>query len=287
MNELLELFSINIYFRLVVSLLLGMCIGSFLNVVVYRLPIMLDTMWRRQCQELVGDECKVNINSNGFNLMKPASHCPNCKANVPWWSNVPLFGYLFIRGRCVSCHSKVSLRYPIVEIVTGVLFVLSSYCYNDVLALTAVFVYVSCLFALMLIDLDTFLLPDEITLPLLWLGLLCNINGLFSGSLANAVCGAVIGYIFLWALYWLFKFITGKEGMGYGDFKLLAAIGAWIGWQNLVSVLLLSSILGIIYAVIMRVSGSLESGKPIPFGPFLGGAGIITLLFGVHLFPIF
>lgn len=286
MSELIELFSTNMQFRIIALLVFGMCIGSFLNVVVYRLPLMLDKVWRKQCQELLGNECDVTINEDKFNLLTPSSHCPQCKSNVPWWSNIPLLGYLFICGRCNVCHNKVSLRYPIVEVITGILFVISGYCYSDLFALFAVLVCVSCLFTLMLIDLDTFLLPDELTLPLLWLGLLFNLNGLFSLSLANAVIGAVVGYMFLWLLYWIFKLITGKEGMGYGDFKILAAIGAWIGWQNLVSVLLLSSVLGIIYAVIMRISGKLDCGKPIPFGPFLGGGGIVTLWFGAHLFPI-
>lgn len=286
MEQMLELFNLNLEFRLFVLLILGMCIGSFMNVVVYRFPIMLNKTWRNQCLEILGDECKLQPNNDKFTLSYPVSHCPKCKTNVPWWSNIPLLGYIFLRGKCVGCKEKISLRYPVVEVITGLLFVCAGYLYSDVVMLGWVVVYLSIMFCLMLIDLDTFLLPDELTLPLLWLGLLANLDGAFSSSLQSSVIGAVIGYMCLWLLYWGFKLLTGKEGMGYGDFKLLAAIGAWIGWQNLVSVLLFSSILGIVYAIVLRLSGKLTSGNPIPFGPFLGGGGIATLLFGAHLFPV-
>ena len=169
---------------------------------------------------------------------------------------------------------------------SGILFVVAGYVFSDVWTIFASLIFIAALLSLMLIDLDTFLLPDELTLPLLWLGLLFNLQGLFSASLTNAVIGAVVGYLSLWSLYWIFKLLTKREGMGYGDFKLLAALGAWLGWQNLVSVLLVSSCLGILYALVLRFSGRLDRGNPIPFGPFLGGAGIVTLLFAAHLFPI-
>lgn len=286
MSEIIGLFETNEIFRIVTLLILGMCIGSFVNVVVYRLPIILDRVWRGQCHELLGEECKIEIATDKFTLSYPSSHCPNCKANVPWWSNIPLFGYLLLMGRCVACKQKISIRYPMVEIIYGILFAVTGFLYHDLFSIISIIIFLSIVFCLMLIDLDTYLLPDELTLPLLWLGLLANLNGAFSGSLAFAVVGAVVGYLILWSIYWGFKLLTGKEGMGYGDFKLLAAIGAWLGWQNLISVLLLSSVLGIIYAIVMRVVGKLDSGKAIPFGPFLGGGAIATLFFGAHLFPV-
>lgn len=283
MENLITLFESSLEFRLFALLILGMCIGSFLNVVVYRLPIMLNKSWHNQCVDLLGDKCKLAPMEDKFTLSYPASHCPNCKTNVPWWSNIPLLGYILLAGKCVSCRKHISLRYPIVEILTGILFVGAGWLYADLVSIAWLVVYLAMIFCLMLIDLDTFLLPDELTLPLLWLGLLANLDGQFSSSLAYAVVGAVIGYMCLWLLYWGFKLTTGKEGMGYGDFKLLAAIGAWLGWQSLVSVLLFASILGIIYAIILRLSGKLARGNPIPFGPFLGGGGIFALFFGSHI----
>lgn len=285
-DSLSFLFQNSLTFRIVSLLLFGLCVGSFLNVVAYRLPIMLQRTWRNQCLEVLGDECKLGPDLAKFNLSYPSSHCPNCKAKVPAWSNIPLLGFLFLAGKCSQCKLKISWRYPVVELLSGILFALTAYVFNDSWMILACVSFIAITLSLMLIDLDTFLLPDELTLPLVWLGLLFNLHGMFSGDLINAVIGAVIGYLSLWSLYWVFKLITKREGMGYGDFKLLAAIGAWLGWQNLVSVLLVSSCLGIIYALVLRLSGRLASGNPIPFGPFLGGAGIVTLLFAKDLFPV-
>lgn len=284
--SLISLFCDNLEFRLFTLLILGMCIGSFMNVVVYRLPIILNKVWRNQCVELLADECQLTPNTDKFTLSYPASHCPKCKSPVPWWSNIPLFGYILLRGKCVGCSQKISLRYPIVEVVTGLLFAAAAWRYDDPIYVLWAVVFLSIIFCLMLIDLDTFLLPDELTLPLIWLGLLANLHGYFSGSLVSSVIGAVIGYMSLWTIYWAFKLLTGKEGMGYGDFKLLAAICAWLGWQSVVTVLLFSSCLGIVYAVIMRLTGKLESGNPIPFGPFLGGGAVFAMVFGQLVFPI-
>lgn len=285
-DSLSFLFQSSLTFRIVSLLLVGLCVGSFLNVVVYRLPIMLQRTWRNQCLEVLGDECKLEPDLAKFNLSYPSSHCPNCKAKVPAWSNIPLLGFLLLAGKCNQCKIKISWRYPVVELLSGILFALTAYVFNDAWMILAGVSFIAITLSLMLIDLDTFLLPDELTLPLVWLGLLFNLHGIFSGDLVNAVIGAMVGYLSLWSLYWVFKLITKREGMGYGDFKLLAAIGAWLGWQNLVSVLLVSSCLGIVYALVLRLSGRLASGNPIPFGPFLGGAGIVTLLFAKDLFPV-
>ena len=286
LDNLNFLFQNSLVFRLTSLLIVGSCIGSFLNVVVYRLPIMLQREWRNQCLEVLGDECKLTPDLAKFSLSYPSSHCPSCKAKIPSWTNIPLIGFLLLAGKCNNCKIKISWRYPLVELLSGILFVAAGYVFSDVWTIFASLIFIAALLSLMLIDLDTFLLPDELTLPLLWLGLLFNLQGMFSASLINSVIGAVVGYLSLWSLYWIFKLLTKREGMGYGDFKLLAALGAWLGWQNLVSVLLVSSCLGILYALVLRFSGRLDRGNPIPFGPFLGGAGIVTLLFAAHLFPI-
>lgn len=285
-DSFIDLFTFNLVFRVISLFIFGLCVGSFLNVVVYRLPIMLQKTWRNQCLEVLGDECKLAADTSKFNLSTPSSHCPKCKAKIPAWTNIPLLGFILIGGKCIKCKAKISFRYPIVELVCGILFALVGYQFVSLWAILGSLIFVAMILSLMLIDLDTFLLPDELTLPLVWIGLLFNLNGAISGSLINSVVGAIIGYMSLWSLYWAFKLITKKEGMGYGDFKILAAIGAWLGWQNLVSVLLVSSCLGVIYAISLRISGKLEQGNPIPFGPFLGGAGIVTLLFSMHLFPV-
>lgn len=287
---MLELFAFlffnSLLFRAICLFILGISIGSFLNVVVYRLPIILQRSWRNQCIELLGAECQLEPDSSSFNLIHPSSHCPKCKSHVPVWANVPLLGYLLVRGRCHNCKLTISARYPLVEFVTGIVFIAVGFTVSEPVDIIGGLVFASVLICLILIDYDTFLLPDELTLPLTWLGLLFNLNGNICGGLSNAVIGAVVGYLILWIIYWLFKLITKKEGMGYGDFKLLAAIGAWLGWHNLLSVLILSSLSGIVYALIMRSSGRLKKGNPIPFGPFLGVAGLLTFLFANRLFQL-
>jgi leader peptidase (prepilin peptidase)/N-methyltransferase len=247
---------------------------------------MLERSWRNEAIEILSDEVNLVQDHAVFNLLHPHSHCPQCQAKVPAWTNIPILGYFLIRGKCVKCKQPVSLRYPLIELLTGILFMAVGLVLSEPWSILGGLIFVSVMLCLIMIDFDTFLLPDELTLALLWLGLLFNLHGSISGALHNSVIGAVVGYGFLWGIYWVFKLITHKEGMGYGDFKLLAALGAWLGWQNLVSVLLISSCLGIIYALFLRLSGRLAKGNPIPFGPFLGGAGIITLLFANYLFPI-
>ncbi len=287
---MLELFGFlffnSILFRTSCLFILGSCLGSFFNVVVYRLPLVLLRNWRNECIALLGSECQITPQTRGINLIHPSSHCPKCNGKIPVWANIPLVGYFMVGGRCIHCGLLISPRYPIVELISGLLFVALGFTLGQPLELIGGMIFIGLILCLILIDYDTLLLPDELTLPLLWLGLLFNLHGGICGGLSNAVLGAVSGYLILWLIYWAFKLLTKKEGMGYGDFKLLAACGAWLGWHNLVSILILSSVSGVIYAVILYLGGKLERDKPIPFGPFLGSAAIITFLFMDQLLPI-
>jgi leader peptidase (prepilin peptidase)/N-methyltransferase len=255
---------------------LGLCLGSFLNVVITRLPVMLMLGWRAEAREALELEPEA---APRFNLLSPGSMCPRCEAPIAWHDNLPLLGWFKRRGRCASCHTRISPQYPLVELAGGVLAV-------TVLALfgptwEALFILGACLtlLAMAVIDLRTQLLPDVLTLPLLWAGLLYQL--LFQPLLLpSAVIGAMAGYLSLWSFYWLFKLVTGKEGMGYGDFKLLAALGAWLGWQHLLTVVLLSSLVGAVVGTLQLVLADRDRSQPIPFGPYLAGAGFLTLLWG-------
>jgi leader peptidase (prepilin peptidase)/N-methyltransferase len=266
---------------------LGLLVGSFLNVVIYRLPLMLQREWRQQCCEFLElDEQKFNkadpvAKHKVFTLAKPDSHCPLCNAPVRAWQNVPIVSYVLLGGRCASCKASISLRYPLVEAATGLLSALVAWQFGATLLTLALLVFTWSLVALTMIDFDHQLLPDNITLPLLWLGLL--VNTLLPAGLASpadAVLGAGLGYLSLWSLYWAFKLLTGKEGMGYGDFKLLAALGAWMGWQSLLLIVILSSLVGAVVGIGLLVLRGRDRNIPIPFGPYLAGAGCITLLWG-------
>ena len=266
---------------------LGLLVGSFLNVVIYRLPLMLQREWRQQCCEFLElDEQKFNkadpvAKHKVFTLAKPDSHCPLCNAPVRAWQNVPIVSYVLLGGRCASCKASISLRYPLVEAATGLLSALVAWQFGATLLTLALLVFTWSLIALTMIDFDHQLLPDNITLPLLWLGLL--VNTLLPAGLASpadAVLGAGLGYLSLWSLYWAFKLLTGKEGMGYGDFKLLAALGAWMGWQSLLLIVILSSLVGAVVGIGLLVLRGRDRNIPIPFGPYLAGAGCITLLWG-------
>jgi leader peptidase (prepilin peptidase)/N-methyltransferase len=263
--------------RGLVLMIFGLIIGSFLNVVIYRLPIIIKRRWHRESASIleISRECL----HEKVNLVHPASYCPACKNKIPFWANIPLLGYFIVNGKCHNCKTQISIRYPFVELMTGILFIIAGYITNDMILLVAYLIFIMCL---ILIDFDTMMLPDELTLSLLWLGLIFNINGILSGSLANAVIGAVVGYVSLWLVYYLFKLVTKREGMGYGDFKFLAAILAWTGYQAFVTMLLISSMLAIIYYVIIKLSGSLHKNGNvygyIPFGPFLGIASLILVL---------
>jgi len=259
------------------ALLLGLCVGSFLNVLIHRLPIMLDRDWTTQSREMLG--LPPEPAGATYNLLLPHSECPHCAHKIRAWENIPVVSYLMLRGKCSSCRAKISLRYPLVELATGILSAFVVYHFGLGWEAAAFLVLTWGLLAMSLIDADHQLLPDVLVLPLLWLGLIVNGQGLFT-NLYDALWGAVAGYLSLWLVYWAFKLITGKEGMGYGDFKLLAMLGAWGGWQILPLTILLSSLVGAVLGVIMLRMRNAQTSTPIPFGPYLAIAGWIALLWG-------
>lgn len=257
--------------------LLGLLIGSFLNVVIYRLPKMMLRDWQIEARSIL--ELPTEPNEETFNLVLPHSSCPHCGHQIKAWENIPVLSWLALRGKCSSCKSPISLRYPLVELTCGLLSGYIAYHFGFGWPAAGMLVLTWGLLAMSLIDCDHQLLPDTLVLPLLWLGLILNHYGLFT-SLDNALWGAVAGYLSLWSVYWLFKLLTGKEGMGYGDFKLLAMLGAWGGWQILPLTILLSSLVGAVLGVIMLRLRNQETSTPIPFGPYLAIAGWIALLWG-------
>ncbi len=257
-------------------LLLGLVVGSFLNVVVYRLPLMMQAQWRRECCELLAHPV---AEAAPLSLAAPNSHCPHCKAPVRPWQNIPVISYLLLRGRCAGCRARISPRYPVVEAATGLVTLWLGVHYGPGWQLAGAVLLTWALITLTLIDFDTQLLPDDITLPLLWLGLAFNLSGTFV-PITDAVLGAIAGYGILWSVYWLFKLATGKEGMGYGDFKLLAALGAWLGWQALPLVVLLSSLVGAMVGILLIVIARRGRDIPMPFGPYLAAAGWLALIWG-------
>lgn len=264
---------------------LGLIIGSFLNVVIHRLPKMMEREWRVQCAELAGgagDGGREVTVSERYNLILPASTCPHCGHKISALENIPLLSYLWLRGRCAECKAPIGRRYPIVEAVTGLVSGYAAWHFGFGWTALAALVFCWTLIALTFIDFDTQLLPDDLTLPLLWLGLLLNMNGLFT-DLQSAVIGAIAGYLALWSVYWLFKLVSGKEGMGYGDFKLLAALGAWLGWKLLPAIILLSSVVGAIVGIALIVFARQGRSVPIPFGPYLAGGGLVALFWGQQL----
>ncbi len=261
------------------TFIFALLVGSFLNVVIYRIPVMMEREWQESLQEegLEGDRSKKPVET--FNLSTPASTCPKCQHKIKWYENIPVVSYLFLRGKCSSCHTAISIRYPLIELLTALLSVVAVYQFGfNAYGLAAV-VFTWCLISLTFIDIDHQLLPDRIVLPLLWLGLLINTQNSFT-TLSSAVWGAALGYLILWSIYWAFKLLTGKEGMGYGDFKLLAALGAWCGATDLPLIILLSSVTGVILAVVLMLSKKHEAQNPLPFGPYLAIAGWIGLLWG-------
>ena len=264
------------FFFISQSAVVGLMIGSFLNVVIYRLPKMMERTWQQQCAELRGESVET---LPAFNLSVPRSTCPDCGHKITVLENIPILSYLFLRGRCSQCRKKISWRYPMVELFSGVISGFVAWYFGYSFIAIAALIFCWAMITLTLIDLDTQLLPDDITLPLLWLGLLINLTGGFT-DISSAVIGAVIGYLVLWTIFWGFKLATGKEGMGYGDFKLLAAIGAWFGWSMLPLVVVLSSLVGAVVGISLIVFKKHKSSVPIPFGPFLAGGALIALLLG-------
>jgi leader peptidase (prepilin peptidase) / N-methyltransferase len=257
--------------------ILGLLVGSFLNVVIYRLPKMMERQWADEVAEFKGE---TQTDKAVFNLMLPRSKCPKCSHQIKWHENIPVLSYIFLRGKCSACQTPISLRYPTVEMVTGALFFYCIWRWGLTATGLAWCGFSATLLSLSLIDWDTTLLPDDMTLPLLWAGLLLAATKVTNTSLESAVWGAAAGYFSLWLIYWVFKLVTGKEGMGYGDFKLFAALGAWFGWQALIPIILIASVIGAIIGIALKFSSKLREGGYIPFGPFLGLAGFSAMFFG-------
>ena len=265
-----------------IGALFGLLIGSFLNVVIYRLPKMMERQWAAECADFVGQAPAelAAAAAPDFNLLVPRSACQHCGHQIRWYENIPLLSYALLRGKCSACGARISPRYPAVEVLTGALFFFCCWRWGISVTGFAWCAFSAIVLALALIDWDTTLLPDDMTLPLVWAGLLAATFALTPVTLPDAVLGAVGGYLSLWLVYWAFKLLTAKEGMGYGDFKLFAALGAWFGWQALVPIILMASVIGAIVGIAMKFASTLREGGYVPFGPFLAGAGLTAMVFG-------
>ncbi|MBO1256436.1 prepilin peptidase [Alteromonas sp. 5E99-2] len=280
-------FSVPWFFYSVI-IVVSLMVGSFLNVVIYRLPIMMERSFKYECNAYFNADENEAANAKNvaapqdtFNLAKPDSTCPHCKHAIRAWENIPVVSYLFLKGKCSQCKSPISVRYPLVELTTALLSLWVAYFFGPGYAALAAVLVTWFLIAMSGIDLDTMYLPDQLTLPLLWFGLALSLagdNGLFI-SPSDAILGAIFGYLSLWSIYWLFKLITGKEGMGYGDFKLLAALGAFTGWQGLPIIILLSSLVGAVVGITIIVTQNKDKNLQIPYGPYLAAAGWLTLMY--------
>ena len=256
---------------------IGLLVGSFLNVVILRLPKMMEKQWAAEVAEFQGE---TPVQETTFNLMLPRSRCPKCAHQIQSYENIPILSYLFLRGKCSACKTPISLRYPTIELITGALFFYCIWRWGLTPTGLAWCGFSAALLSLSMIDWDTTLLPDNITLPLLWAGLLFAALKWTNVTLESSIWGAAAGYLSLWLIYWVFKLVTGKEGMGYGDFKLFAALGAWFGWQALIPIILMASVIGAIVGIALKFSSKLREGGYFPFGPFLGLAGFSALFFG-------
>ncbi|NOQ89921.1 MAG: prepilin peptidase [Gammaproteobacteria bacterium] len=263
-----------------ITLFIGLCIGSFLNVVAYRLPLMMERDWKLECHEFLNMEpAKFDNYLTTLSLSTPASACPNCGHKIRFWENIPVLSYLLLNAKCSSCKTKISAQYPAVELLTGLASVTVAYNFGVTIQALAALLFTWILIALTLIDLKKQLLPDNITLPLLWFGIFLSFFGIFT-DLNSSIIGAIAGYLILWSVYQLFKLLTKKEGMGFGDFKLLAALGAWVGFSYLPQIILVSSVVGSLAGISMLMIGKTKQQQPIPFGPYLAVAGWIALLWG-------
>lgn len=258
----------------------GLMLGSFLNVVIYRLPKMMERQWAAECAELRGNETPETVAP--FNLVVPRSRCQQCGHQITWYENMPVLSYVLLRGKCSACKIVISPRYPLVELVTSALFFFCAWRWGWTLTTLAWCGFSAALVSLAMIDWDTTLLPDDITMPLVWAGLLAAALNWTSVSLSVSLWGAAGGYLSLWLIYWAFKLMTGREGMGYGDFKLFAALGAWFGWTALVPIILMASVIGAIVGLALKFTSGLREGGYVPFGPFLAAAGITAMLFGAQ-----
>ena len=284
MPELITLVQENLTIYIIGASLLGLVVGSFLNVVIHRLPIMMEMDWREQCASLNSPDNTAKTEK--YNLISPRSTCPHCQKAIAAWHNIPVISFLLLGGRCKQCKASISWRYPAVEIISALLVGITTYKFGFSLNTLAASTFVLALLTLTFIDMDTQLLPDNITLPLLWLGLLFNLNGGFT-DIQSSIVGAAAGYLILWSIYWLFKLTTGKEGMGHCDFKMLAAIGAWFGWTMLPAVILLSSIAGSIIGIGLILFAKKGRNTAIPFGPYLALGGIAALFWGTQLSHVY
>ncbi|MGF6598997.1 leader peptidase (prepilin peptidase)/N-methyltransferase [Paraburkholderia sp. GAS448] len=267
------------------AVMFGLVVGSFLNVVVHRLPIMLERAWRAEVSETTGQPPADDGLPGRYNLWLPRSACPRCGHTLKAWENIPLLSYLVLRGRCSQCHTRVSLRYPAIELVSAACAAGALVTFGATGAALAAFGLCAALLAMSAIDIDTHLLPDSMTLPLLWAGLIINFDGTFA-TLHDSVLGAIAGYLALWCVHWLFKLVRGIEGMGYGDFKLLAALGAWLGWAALPQIVLISAVAGAVVGLLATWRGRMRFEEPLPFGPFLAAGGAATLFLGTPLYQI-
>ena len=259
--------------------LIGLLVGSFLNVVIYRLPIMMKREWRQECFEFLELEDKDELEPKTFNLTLPLSHCPNCKVPVKPYQNIPIVSYLFLKGKCGGCKTPISMRYPLIEALTGVCSAIVAFHFGYGIELGLALLLTWCLIALSFIDIDHQLLPDSIVLPMIWLGLLLSTIGFFC-NMESSIFGAIAGYLSLWIVYKGFKLLTGKEGIGHGDFKLLALFGAWLGWQYLPMIILISSLVGTFFGLMLIFFKNHDHSHPIPFGPYLAIAGWLALIWG-------
>jgi len=278
MNFLDTLQTSSLFFISFISII-GLVLGSFLNVVIHRLPEMLKREWQQQCAELRGERITA---LPVYNLAMPGSGCPQCGHKISILENIPIISYFFLRGQCSGCHTRIPFSYPLVEALTAILSGLAAWHFGFDSLLFAVLIFIWAMIVLTFIDLNTQLLPDSITQPLLWTGLIVNLNNGFTDA-HSAVVGAVAGYLTLWSVYWLFRLLTGKEGLGYGDFKLLAAIGAWLGWQLLPLVILFSSVVGAVVGTVLILSAGHSKNTTLPFGPYLAGGGLIALFWGKQI----
>ncbi|PCK29640.1 prepilin peptidase [Pseudoalteromonas piscicida] len=283
MQDIFHLMQTQLWYWLLTVGLVSLCIGSFLNVVILRLPKMMQLNWRSECRVLLADELpQQQTQVPTFNLVKPNSHCPSCKTPIKAWQNIPLISWLLLKGKCNHCGTAISVRYPLVELSTALLSIWVAWHFGASLEAVLYIVITWVLVALTVIDIDEMLLPDQLTLPTLWLVLVASCFGV-GVEPKTAIVGAAVGYLSLWSVYWLFKLLTGKEGMGYGDFKLLAVFGALMGWEAILTIVLLSSLVGAVIGSIQLSIQGRDKATPIPFGPYLAIAGWITLMYGEQL----
>ena len=286
---MLELMSESATVFIIVIFAFTLLIGSFLNVVIHRLPIMMEREWREQADELTNTPSEQELPEGRFDLVMPRSRCPSCGALITAWQNIPVISYLFLKGRCAGCKTPISVRYPLVELMTATLAAVTAWHFGAGWEAMMAIALTIALVAIAMIDADTQLIPDSIVLPLMWLGLAMSLFHPLPGastlfiSPSDAIVGALAGYLTLWSIFWLFKLVTGKDGMGYGDFKLLGALGAWLGWQDLPMIIMMSAVVGAVINITMIVARGKDRSIPIPFGPYLAAAGWITMVWGENI----